>query len=605
MALFLAAGAAAQPHATEPQVGALEFEASSRVLEVDAAPGPAPRASRTSFLQDLLYSAPRLTPAEIHSLGPLNARERASLASKLTAGERLQVGIARSFALPIGFDLSTHKTLPAAGDRAGGGLFEQKTGQLFWTAGFVSPGAGAVRVRMEKMSLPIGTLAYVYNRLGEVHGPYSIGGSQPDSIWSNSIFSNDIFLEIQFPKGFVDLTTAKLSVSVIAHLEHENFAPASASGSQASPEALASCFKDVNCVSETELAGLDNAKRAVAQMLFESNGLMYSCSGALINTTAGSAIPYFLTANHCISTAESAKSLELFWDYKTSACDGPVPNRSGFERTLGATLLATGSVEAGEPDFTLLRLSQDPPAGRFHLGWTTTPVALSGGTKTFRVAHPDGGPQMFSRHAISAVPTPGECSKFPQSRFVYSKNEIGATKPGSSGSPSFIADGLKIVGQLYGRCGNNIPDTCDAVQNSAVDGAFSSYFAKVEPWLAPSSAAPCVPSGGNLCLLSARFKVELTARDQRTGTTGSGVALAENDLFGYFALPELTGQAENPEVFVKVLDGRAVTGKFWVFYGGLTDLEFTLTVTDTNTGIVKTYSKAAGSFCGNADTQAF
>jgi hypothetical protein len=225
--------------------------------------------------------------------------------------------------------------------------------------------------------------------------------------------------------------------------------------------------------------------------------------------------------------------------------------------------------------------------------------------KIFRIAHPDGGPQMFSQHTITSVPSPGECSNLPQRRFVYSKSEVGATMGGSSGAPAFLANGLKVVGQLYGRCGNNLIDQCDSAQNSVVDGAFASYFAKVEPWLAPSTVGPCIADATNLCLLGARFKVELSARDARTGRTGAGVAIAENDMFGYFSLPELTGLADSPEAFVKVIDGRSMGGKFWVFYGGLTDLEFTMTVTDTVTGTVKSYSKAAGSFCGNADTRAF
>ncbi|MGK2859733.1 MAG: trypsin-like serine peptidase [Thermoanaerobaculia bacterium] len=603
MALFAGVEASAQPQAHPSEIGTIELEDGRSVIEVDGAPGPAPRSLQRAALRDLAYAAPRLTSSEIHTLAPLSESERATLRTKLVAGDRLQVGIARAFVVPVGFDLSSRKVLPQPGDRLGGGLFEQKSGRLVWTAGFVSPGAGAVRVRLERISLPVGTVAYAYNRLGEVHGPYAIGGYRPDPIWSNTLFSSDAFVEIEFPRGFVDISTARLNINVLAHIEHESFAPTPAA--RVSPEILASCFKDVNCVGESDLSGLSDARHAVAQMLFERDGSMYLCSGALVNSTAGSAIPYFLTANHCVGSAASARSLELFWDYRTTSCGGPAPSRSGFQRTLGSTLLATGSVEEGESDFTLLQLSQEPPAGRFHLGWSSAPVNVSGGTTIFRVAHPDGGPQMFSKHSISAVPTPGECSSLPQSRFVYSKNEIGATKGGSSGSPSFLEDGLKIVGQLFGRCGNNIPDQCDADQNSAVDGAFASYFAKVEPWLAPATATPCVSGTGSLCLLDGRFKVELAARDQRTGKTGAGLAIPEGDLFGYFSLPELTGQAENPEVFVKVLDARALSGKFWVFYGGLTDLEFTLTVTDSVTGAMKSYSKEGGSYCGNADTQAF
>ena len=67
-------------------------------------------------------------------------------------------------------------------------------------------------------------------------------------------------------------------------------------------------------------------------------------------------------------------------------------------------------------------------------------------------------------------------------------------------------------------------------------------------------------------------------------------------LWGYFS---------NPEVFVKMLDGTALNGAYWFFYGGLTDLEYTLTVTDVATGKQKTYAKPAGSECGGSDTAAF
>lgn len=100
-------------------------------------------------------------------------------------------------------------------------------------------------------------------------------------------------------------------------------------------------------------------------------------------------------------------------------------------------------------------------------------------------------------------------------------------------------------------------------------------------------------------------KVTLAARDHRSGKTGAGQAIPQNSIFGYFSIPALTNNSSNPEVFVKILDGRAVNGKYWAFYGGLTDLEYTLTVTDTITGAVKRYSKAGGSACGGFDTGAF
>jgi len=116
---------------------------------------------------------------------------------------------------------------------------------------------------------------------------------------------------------------------------------------------------------------------------------------------------------------------------------------------------------------------------------------------------------------------------------------------------------------------------------------------------------PCVPGENLLCLTNGRFRLSLSARDPRTSRTASGQAIPQNDLFGYFSLPALTGNAANPEVFVKVLDGTTLNGNFWVFHAGLTDLEYTLTVEDLFTGRQQTYRKDAGSACGAFDTASF
>ena len=111
---------------------------------------------------------------------------------------------------------------------------------------------------------------------------------------------------------------------------------------------------------------------------------------------------------------------------------------------------------------------------------------------------------------------------------------------------------------------------------------------------------------GTLVLDAAHpFSVTLSATDQRTGRSGAGMATAVNDLWGWFSIPAITSNPSNPEVFVKLLDGTAINGEYWFFYGGLTDLEYTLTVKDDTTGATKTYTKPAGSECGGSDTAAF
>lgn len=61
------------------------------------------------------------------------------------------------------------------------------------------------------------------------------------------------------------------------------------------------------------------------------------------------------------------------------------------------------------------------------------------------------------------------------------------------------------------------------------------------------------------------FSVSLGARDQRTGRTGGGLPIPVSDIFGYFSIPDLTFNPGNPEVFVKILDGTAINGSFWIW----------------------------------------
>jgi len=549
-----------------------------------------------------------LPETSIHRLGALTLNEAATLRGDRTVESRsdaTRVGIIRAFSTSIGFDpVRADSKSDIRLNPSGGHFATASTGNLVWTSGFVSEGAGAVRLLLENVTAPAGTVAFVYSAEGETHGPYPLGGDIPRDVWTNAVFSPEVFLEIQFPSSTVDASRVSLSISSVAHMEHQWFAP-SRTRVQANTEALAQCFEDIGCVSSADFPELDNASRAVAQISYREGSSIFVCSGALVNTTVGTGIPYFLTANHCVSDSQTASTVEAYWDYRTPSCENKTVTRSNLARTLGATLVVTGSKAKSKADYTLLELSQTPPPGRYYLGWSAQKEDAAGGKVLYRIAHPEGGPQSFSVHRVSETPTPGACDGLPTTRFIYSKNVEGATQGGSSGSPLFTRDGLKVVGQLFGRCGRNLDDACDVASNSAVDGAFWTYFEEIKQYLAPPEKQRCSPNAETLCLSGAKFKVNVVARDPRSGRGTTGTAIPQNDVFGYFSLPELTGQSENPEIFIKIVDGTPVNGKFWVFYGGLTDLEFVLEVTDMESGVRRVYSKDAGGYCGNSDTSAF
>ncbi len=121
-----------------------------------------------------------------------------------------------------------------------------------------------------------------------------------------------------------------------------------------------------------------------------------------------------------------------------------------------------------------------------------------------------------------------------------------------------------------------------------------------EPWALPLAGDGCQPSSTRLCLSNGRFQVEAVWRDFQ-GRTGAGQALplsADTGTFWFFS-------PANIETVIKVLDGRGVNEHQWVFYGALSNVEYTLTVTDTQTGLARRYFNPLGHFASVGDTRAF
>jgi ELWxxDGT repeat protein len=120
------------------------------------------------------------------------------------------------------------------------------------------------------------------------------------------------------------------------------------------------------------------------------------------------------------------------------------------------------------------------------------------------------------------------------------------------------------------------------------------------PRTAPGSGG-CQPDAETLCLHGGRFRVTADWHDQRSGDSGVGGAIAGTDKSGFFWF----FNSSNVELVIKVLDGRSINGSVWVFYGALSDVEYTIQVVDTQTTEEETYINPPGEICGRADTTAF
>jgi hypothetical protein len=120
----------------------------------------------------------------------------------------------------------------------------------------------------------------------------------------------------------------------------------------------------------------------------------------------------------------------------------------------------------------------------------------------------------------------------------------------------------------------------------------------------PVAGAPgCVPSTSSACLQHRRFEVEATYDATLLGgSAGAATPSLESDQSLKFSFFEPT----NLELFLKVIDGCAYNGHYWVFVSGLTNAGVSLRLTDRVTDAIYTYDNPAGqAFVPRLDIEAF
>jgi len=332
-------------------------------------------------------------------------------------------------------------------------------GQLHWNTladgtqvaalAFSSEGAQAMRLGVLAQRVPAGAVLRFYgedgadvvektaaelDELRKINETGGVAGDDARMVWGPVTTGSVGVLEVQLPAG-ADASQLQLAVPQLSHL-----AQTARDALQVNIGGSGSCNLDVMCT-----ADLQAESRSVAHMIFTSGGDSYVCTGTLMNDAKGSLTPYFLTANHCISTQASATSLVTYWYLRAASC-GSSPNYDPAAvrtDTGGATLLYTEKTSDG----TLLKLNKNLPTslGLVYAG-SYFGAGLATGSSVVGVHHPAGDLQKYSVGNVTgyATCTPVGNGEFNCSNANSSTGQFyvvgwtkGTVEQGSSGSPIF------------------------------------------------------------------------------------------------------------------------------------------------------------------------
>ena len=241
------------------------------------------------------------------------------------------------------------------------------------------------------------------------------------------------------------------------------------------------CEIDFICRSPSD-AQLAQTGRAVTRMAITEEGSTGFCTGTLLNPTDNSQTPYFLSAAHCVSTPEAARSITNYYFYERTTCGGGVLNPSAVQVAGGATLLYANVSN----DFSFMRLNTAPPAGAVLAGWDASFPTI--GTPVTIVHHPDADVKKVTLGSVTSLgPAFQSLATGHFQRATWLGVSTGVTEGGSSGSALFTGNasaGYRARGGLLGG-----PSSCTATTANLFDdySRLDLAYGYIAQYLAPGS----------------------------------------------------------------------------------------------------------------------
>lgn len=361
---------------------------------------------------------------------------------------------------------------------------------LLYRLAIKSEGAKSLNLIFKKYRLPKGAKLYIYSKdQHNIIGAFTSNNNKhSERLPTFPVFGDEITVEYFEP--YYTNFTGQLS---IGEVNHDFIGVVSSEGKiEDDFGSSGDCQVDINC---SEGNNWQTEKRAVCRII--KNGKTH-CTGTLLNNTNYDGTPYFLTANHCISSQHEADDCIFIFNYESPSCGGG--DGSTSQQIAGGTLRATRS----ESDFALLELSLKPLStwSPHFAGWDNRNTSKN---NVVGIHHPSGDVKKIcvENNYILSTQYLGNIINNTYNHWEISDWDIGVTEGGSSGSALFD-NNHRVIGQLHGgyaACSgtldNNQADWYGKFSTSWDEG--SSANRRLKDWLDPTNSDVTFLDGANAC----------------------------------------------------------------------------------------------------------
>jgi hypothetical protein len=359
------------------------------------------------------------------------------------------------------------------------------------------------------------------NEIAELRGPIPYTPRNDFNLVIPSIFSDEIYIEIRNlpaklsgqsePHPFLirDIQYFNSRVKSFFLEKDESNSNNTRSISTAnlpqkvSKSTTCSGYKDINCIRNNKVR---NLKNGIVKLDYDTrSGIIYLCTGAIIkDNEALTDIPYILTAGHCLVGNGYVREVH-FWN-ESASCNSSSKHRLYRSTTLPVYILRDEfKAPACElnPDWALLKMNIIDPslehAPRFlRTKSSTQPV----GDRVYQIHHPAGAKKKFSKGVIKIDHNDTQEIDYDSDSFA---------EGGTSGSPYFYKDDLKIIG--IHNCSLN----CTSSINTLIT-KYSNIHEKIRRFIQPSVAKPKITSVKYPCSVVTDKYFFLTIKVKNTGT---------------------------------------------------------------------------------------